>query len=56
MWNVRTKMIQVIIRTTETISISLRKYLNNIPGKHDIRELQETAIFGTVHTLPKVLM
>jgi len=34
MWNVRTKVITVIIGTTGTVSKSLRKYVSNIPGKH----------------------
>jgi hypothetical protein len=47
MWNVKAKVIPVIIRT---ISKSLRQYLSNIPGKHEIKELQKTAILGTAHT------
>ena len=34
MWNVKTKMIPVIIGVTGTISKSFRKYVSNIPGKH----------------------
>ena len=48
-WNVRTKMIPVITGATGTISKSFRKYLSNIPGKHDIKELQKTAILA-LHT------
>jgi hypothetical protein len=56
MWNVKTKVTPVIIGATGTISISFRKYLSSIPGKHDIKELQKTAILGTAHILQKVLM
>jgi hypothetical protein len=56
MWNVKTKVTPVIIGATGTISKSFRKYLSSVPGKHDIRELQKTAILGTAHTLRKVLM
>jgi len=56
MWNVKTKVIPVIIGATGTISKSFRKYVNNIPGIHEVKELQKTAILGTVHTLRKVLM
>jgi RNase P/RNase MRP subunit POP5 len=35
-WNVKAKVIPVIIRVTGTISKSLRRYLSNIPGKHEI--------------------
>ena len=33
-------VIPVIMGATGTISKSLRQYLNNIPGKHEIKELQ----------------
>jgi hypothetical protein len=56
MWNVKTKVMPVIIGTTGTISKSVRKYLSSIPGKHGIKELQKTAILGTAHILRKVLM
>jgi hypothetical protein len=56
MWNVKTKVIPVIIGATGTISKPFRKYLSNIPGKHEIKELQKTAILGTAHILRKVLM
>jgi hypothetical protein len=46
----------LIIGATATISKSLRKYLSSIPGKHDMKELQKTAILGTAHILRKVLM
>jgi hypothetical protein len=55
MWNVKTRVIPVIIGAIGTISKSLRKYVSNIPGNHDVRELQKTAILGTAHILRKVL-
>jgi hypothetical protein len=56
MWNVKTKMIPVTIWATGTVSKSFRKYVSNIPGKHEVKELQETAILGTAHILREVLM
>ena len=56
MWNVKANVIPVIIGATGTISKSLRQYLSNIPGKHEIKEQQKTAILGTAHILRKVLM
>jgi len=56
MWNVKTKVIPVIIGSTGTISKSFRKYVSNIPGRHELKELQKTAILGTAHILWKVLM
>jgi hypothetical protein len=55
MWNVKTRVIPVIIGATGTISKSLRKYVSNIPGNHEVRELQETAILGAAHIFRKVL-
>ena len=56
MWNVKTKVIPVIIEATGTVSKSFRKYVSNIPGKHEVKELHKTAILGTAHILRKVLM
>jgi hypothetical protein len=55
MWNVKTKVIPVIICATGTTSKSLKKYVSNIPGNHEVKELQKTAILGTAHILRKVL-
>jgi len=55
MWNVKTRVITVLIGATETISKSFRKYASDIPGNHDVKELQKTAILGTAHILRKVL-
>ena len=55
MWNVKTKVIPVIIGATGTISKSFRKYVRNIPGNHEVKELQKTAILGTAHILREVL-
>jgi hypothetical protein len=56
MWNVKTVLISVIIEATVTNTKSLRKYLNNVGGKQDIKELEKTATMGTAHTMRKVLM
>jgi hypothetical protein len=52
---VKATVIPVIGGATGTISKSLRQYLCNIPEKHEIKELQTTAILGTAHILRKVL-
>ena len=40
MWNVKTKVIPIIIEATGTISKSLKKnYVSNIPGKHEVKKL-----------------
>jgi hypothetical protein len=48
-WTVDTKVIPVTTGATGTISKSLGEYLSNVPGKHEIKELQKIAILGTAH-------
>jgi hypothetical protein len=49
MCNVKAKVIPVTIAVTGTISKSLRQYLSNVSGKHEIKELQKTATICTAH-------
>jgi hypothetical protein len=56
MWNVKARVIPIITGAAGTISKPFRKYVSTIPGNHEIRELQKTAILGTAHILRKVLM
>jgi hypothetical protein len=56
MWNVKTRVIPLIIGATGTIAKSFRKYVSTISGSHEVKELQKTAILGTAHILWKVLM
>jgi len=53
---VKAEVIPVILRATGTLSKSLRQDLSNVPGEHEIKELQKTAIMGTAHILREVLM
>jgi hypothetical protein len=41
MWNVKAKVIPVILGATGTISKSFRKYVSNIPGNHDVRNYRK---------------
>jgi len=56
MWDVGAEVISVKRGATGTISKSLRQYLSNIPGKHEIKKLYKTVILGTEHILRKMLM
>jgi hypothetical protein len=49
MWNVKTRVIPVIIGATGTISKSFRKYVCTTPGQHEVTELQKTA-YWALHT------
>jgi hypothetical protein len=48
-------VIPVTTGTTGTISKSLTKYLSNVQGKHEVKELQKTVILGTAQILLKAL-
>jgi len=50
MTSVKAKVIPVLTGATETTSKSHWKYLSNILGKHEMKEL------GTAHTLQKLQM
>jgi hypothetical protein len=52
----KANVITLIIGANVTISKSFRKYLSNVPGIHEVKELHKTAILGTAHILWKVLM
>jgi len=49
-------IIIIIIIIIITISKSLRQYLSDISGKHEIKELQKTALLDTEQILREVLM
>jgi len=48
-------MMVVIIIIIILIIKSFIKYVSNILGNHEVKELQKTAILGTAHILRKVL-
>ena len=49
MSNVKTNVIPVILGATGAISKSFTKYVSNIPGKHEVKELQKQP-FWALHT------
>jgi hypothetical protein len=46
MWNVKARVIPVVIGATGTISKSFRKYVSNIPGNHDVKGTTENSHIG----------
>jgi hypothetical protein len=46
MWNVKAKLVPVIIGATGTSSKSLRQHLSNIAGKHEIKEIKKNSHIG----------
>ena len=49
-WKGKARVIPVIIGATGTSSKSLRQYLSNIGGKHEITELKKSHIEHCTHT------
>jgi hypothetical protein len=47
-WNAKTRVIPVKIGATGTISKSFIKYVSNIPGNHEVKELQQS--YWALHT------
>ena len=54
MWNVKAKVIPVIIGATGTISKSLRRYLSNVLGKYEVRAHKETYTGHCTHITASV--
>jgi hypothetical protein len=55
MWNLKCRIIPVIIEATGIVTKSLGTNMEAIPGKHSTDSLQKTAILGTSHIIRKVL-
>jgi len=55
MWNLKCTIIPVITGATRTVTRSLRKNLETVPGKHSTDSLQKTATLRTSHVIRKVL-
>jgi hypothetical protein len=57
MWNAKTCALTVIIGSTGIIPGSVRNYMKDMSGTHDIKELQKnTRTHISVHIPRKVLM
>ena len=55
MWAKKVQVIPVIVGTTGVVEKRLKTDLKKIPGRHNIHNLQRSAILGTAHILRKVL-
>jgi hypothetical protein len=49
MWNVKTRVIPIIIGATGTISKSFRKYVSSIPGNHESENYRKQP-YWALHT------
>jgi len=55
MWNLKHKIVPVIVGAIRIATKCLRKNLETIPGKHSIDSLQKTTILGSSHIIRTVL-
>ena len=55
MWNKKVEVIPIIIGATGIVKKGIQSYLQKIPCKHNLYNLQRSAILGTAHILRKVL-
>ena len=55
MWNVKARVVPVVVGALGATSPGIEKHLDNIPGKQDVRPLLKSALLGSAHILRKVL-
>ena len=55
MWSKKVEIIPIIIGATGIVEKGIQSYLQRISGKHNLYNLQRSAILGTAHILRKVL-
>ena len=55
MWDKKVQVIPVIIGATGIVDKSIQSYLQKIPGKHNVYNLQRSAILRIAHILREVL-
>ena len=55
MWQMRTVVIPIVVGALGVIKKGTEKQLCEIPGNHNLQEIQKTTLLGTAHILTKVL-
>ena len=55
MWNVKTKVVAVVVGALGTMSANFSKEIESIPGKPSAEDVQNIALNGTAHILRRVL-
>jgi len=56
MWNLKCKIIPVIIGDTGIVTRSLKKNLETVPGKHSIDSLQKSYTWNITHNTESTAM
>ena len=55
MWQMRTVVIPIVVGALRVIKKGTEKHLREIPGNHNLQEIQKTVFLGTAHILRNVL-
>jgi len=55
MWNLKCKIVPVVIGATGIATKGSRKNVEAVPGKRSVDALQKTAVLGTSHVIRKGL-
>ena len=55
LWNVKAKVVPVVIGALGSTTAHLEQHLENIPGTHNVGSLLKSALLGSAHILRKVL-
>jgi len=53
MWNIKARVVPIVIGALGATSNNLEKHLQEIPGNNKIPQLVKTAILGSAHILRK---
>ena len=54
LWNVKAKVVPVVLGIQGATSAQIDKHLKNTPGNHEVGPLLKTALIGSAHILRKV--
>ena len=55
MWKLKTKTIPIVIGVLGMIKKGAQNFIDQVPGKASLQEMQKTVLTSTTHILPKVL-
>ena len=55
MWNLKTITVPVVVGSLGMIKKDTQAFINKIPGKHNLQEIQKIVLTSTAHILRKVL-
>ena len=55
MWHCRTLVVPVVLGAFGTVHAGIARWLDNIPGHHNVQHLQKTVLLGSIRILRKVM-